>query len=1372
MAPPGALMMLASPSGKTAAAVAAQMHGLDPFAGSASEPSCLAAGASDFGELNPEAGTASAASSGSDAGVTEALRSFTQNKPLAPAKKTAAQRWRALVPVMRLGLARLRRQTQHKLLTANKGDEICLGLQSSPLMALWPACHLRVLAERCTPLHTQPGDPVVREGEMPGMGLLVLSEGIAQEHRLERPERRASNATAVTFHRRRSSRKAFRRIRPPAVLGDFAVLTEEPQEYVITSETACVWYVIPRSVFLSEMDTMLPGVRNRVYDIAFERRLNLMHSHWALTVRDLRRSFLFADLSDSELQTLLFRLEPRCIRRGQHLCHAGEDAREIYFLRRGELEVAALGRGETMPLRAINAFGELSLVFNEPRVADVVARTHCDLWVLSSDGLIALCGLPGVRDKLLAAASARRIDWLRDEVRRGMSKGDHPLRKYIARCPLIRDVCSEDCVDEITCALEPSVYLGREVIVEGASVCDSLLLLGKGSALVQQDDYPGDHFLRVGEAVGFSCIGEHEWNYPVVALETCDVWSVSRSGLFHILKRHGALASCFRVIRKMLMEKPAAGQLGQHTAQTLLTPSVARNASPRAQMPSRGQRRASIIDKRRRSSRLPTPAHGRKRRPSHAEVSAHLLQEPSRDEREAMLNLIAPQEKTVGMGTTTRLGTTTAVGTTSNMMSAEATVRRGGAQTQKEPAGGALSGVVLSGMLCTCVRHGFQRVSDVRNQARRMSTAGARRRRAAGSAALCCLADGSQPESRRPRKELGRLRPPQCLRKHEREWHLLGQAVPRPRSPPPPDPVSPAVVPPMEPRVSCFSVAPEILVSTAGRGESPEDRALLSVGSVNNPGGDRRPRGDSVTTRSRSSIASSLSTVPRSPRSAPRSSQGSGSPSSKGNAGAQGDAGSSSPFSSPTRRSGSSARSSSRRSSSSSSSNPELGGTRRLEEARPPRVSVPNTAADMRRAVLVEPETPQTVQRQGAPPGRQRKLPPPLSPTVETAAAALSQNALVSVSAPVTPKGATESSWLPEQPLSHSLTAGDAAEVTFLDTDGDSVRLYMDEVGLAIEVNGRFSHHVSSTRPMLWQPRTRMLSDAEGGVALPALDLDTLLPKIAALADAALIPHNVPHCHAAAVCLGDAFEDHDYDEAPFGTTFTGPASPCLAGAMVVASPLSPKRLPSGHWSRRRSPEVAPPPRVAQVAQEKLQRKQSYFARRGRRGAPAAEGPAPPQAVEWDKGAQPNSVARAVWNVNCSAATAGAPCDPVATPRGESGAERSLLRRFLLDRPGAGAELPAALAKVDGSPARKPPPAPGGAAPAAPPRTPLLQRPATASPCPRRKGATSGGGNRAARALASCNLQRRATPLPLSPAAHLGRIRTPPPHRAAGPIRDA
>ena len=96
---------------------------------------------------------------------------------------------------------------------------------------------------------------------------------------------------------------------------------------------------------------------------------------------------LFADTSSVFLHGLALVLKPAVFAAGDLIVRKGEPGREMYFVARGEVEVAD-GDQVLSTLGEGNFFGEKSLLLSEPRSASVRAKTQCDLFVLDKSDLL------------------------------------------------------------------------------------------------------------------------------------------------------------------------------------------------------------------------------------------------------------------------------------------------------------------------------------------------------------------------------------------------------------------------------------------------------------------------------------------------------------------------------------------------------------------------------------------------------------------------------------------------------------------------------------------------------------------------------------------------------------------------------------------------------------------------------------------------------------------------------------------------------------------------------------------------------------------------------------------------------------------------
>jgi CPA1 family monovalent cation:H+ antiporter len=126
-----------------------------------------------------------------------------------------------------------------------------------------------------------------------------------------------------------------------------------------------------------------------------------------LDIRELVRQVpLFEPLGPADLEKICRLLRPRFAVPDERLIRRGERGNEMYFISSGALEVAVgknrvrLGRGDFV--------GEMALLDDRRRRADVITLGYCQLLVLSGDDFKRLLAMdPAIRDAINRVANDR-----------------------------------------------------------------------------------------------------------------------------------------------------------------------------------------------------------------------------------------------------------------------------------------------------------------------------------------------------------------------------------------------------------------------------------------------------------------------------------------------------------------------------------------------------------------------------------------------------------------------------------------------------------------------------------------------------------------------------------------------------------------------------------------------------------------------------------------------------------------------------------------------------------------------------------------------------------------------------------------------------
>ena len=138
----------------------------------------------------------------------------------------------------------------------------------------------------------------------------------------------------------------------------------------------------------------------------------------------LREMKLLKEFADRELNALIDLAELREVTAGHCIVRQDETGHSMYLLVEGKANVTHRREGQSFHLATLEPgdfFGELALIDEGPRSADVEAVSDCKLLALSGGSLRALAGVyPNAAFKFLIAVSRVLVQRMR-----------HSNRKYI-----------------------------------------------------------------------------------------------------------------------------------------------------------------------------------------------------------------------------------------------------------------------------------------------------------------------------------------------------------------------------------------------------------------------------------------------------------------------------------------------------------------------------------------------------------------------------------------------------------------------------------------------------------------------------------------------------------------------------------------------------------------------------------------------------------------------------------------------------------------------------------------------------------------------------------------------------------------------------
>lgn len=107
----------------------------------------------------------------------------------------------------------------------------------------------------------------------------------------------------------------------------------------------------------------------------------LSHEKLTRLNESVMKNFLFNQLDDDSLRTILFALEEKKIPENTEIIKQGDEGDFFYVVEKGTVDYLVNGKVVNTSTDG-SSFGELALMYNSPRAATVIAKTDCILWAL------------------------------------------------------------------------------------------------------------------------------------------------------------------------------------------------------------------------------------------------------------------------------------------------------------------------------------------------------------------------------------------------------------------------------------------------------------------------------------------------------------------------------------------------------------------------------------------------------------------------------------------------------------------------------------------------------------------------------------------------------------------------------------------------------------------------------------------------------------------------------------------------------------------------------------------------------------------------------------------------------------------------------
>ncbi|KAG0674787.1 hypothetical protein C6P42_002061 [Pichia californica] len=93
------------------------------------------------------------------------------------------------------------------------------------------------------------------------------------------------------------------------------------------------------------------------------------------------KNFLFSQLDEDSLRTIIFALEEKKYLKGSEIIKQGDEGDFFYIVENGIVDYLVNNKIVNTSSNG-SSFGELALMYNSPRAATVIAKTDCILWAL------------------------------------------------------------------------------------------------------------------------------------------------------------------------------------------------------------------------------------------------------------------------------------------------------------------------------------------------------------------------------------------------------------------------------------------------------------------------------------------------------------------------------------------------------------------------------------------------------------------------------------------------------------------------------------------------------------------------------------------------------------------------------------------------------------------------------------------------------------------------------------------------------------------------------------------------------------------------------------------------------------------------------
>ncbi|ESL05897.1 hypothetical protein TRSC58_06438 [Trypanosoma rangeli SC58] len=450
---------------------------------------------------------------------------------------------RLLSPVIMrrvLRIRKLKRWPGKNVMRVYTIDSIVHAIRSSDsIIANWPEEILRLFAEEAVYFYLEPREIIVYMNEWyVSSGIVVLLYG-----ELNEGTACLGSLTSLT------GRPYYYRHSAQAVLCDQVVLCQDvstalilAREYadVAVLPARWVWDVINRYVLQHFGGSVLDCLKFTIAPM----RERIMRETYFPTSLVLRRSWMWSLFGSRDRIRLARLMTVRAFCIGDTLFCEGDHDPHIHIIRRGVIKVVVKNQ-PLLEFDSGSSFGEVSVLFDEPRSCRAVASTMCEVYSLHRRHLMKyLRKRPRLYEAMVRTALERREKWLED----GRQREIMGLAGLLAGVPCLSQ--STEKV-RISLAMEAKTYVlpPNQTLFAKGTICDRLFVIGRGTLMVETGRE--DRSVRsTADFVGELCLHPHRWPTDVVTCTSVDGWSLSVDEIMQALSSINADSQAVDICRQ------------------------------------------------------------------------------------------------------------------------------------------------------------------------------------------------------------------------------------------------------------------------------------------------------------------------------------------------------------------------------------------------------------------------------------------------------------------------------------------------------------------------------------------------------------------------------------------------------------------------------------------------------------------------------------------------------------------------------------------------------------------------------------------------------------------------------------------------------